>query len=174
MAIRTIKTTLFRIIFDLPTLEVITDRKRIVTNQVSRELGVSVRKEVLALVAVGKSPIKGKGRFRAYAAQRKGQGYPEIPRIKRRFPGKKTRPINLRLNGKYLRAILKTIKIEGGIAFEELDEFNKKLFESHNEGKHPDVPQRKVLPTGKDTFVPIIIRAINKVYLKRIKRIIKT
>lgn len=174
MTIKKIRTKNAKITFDLRTLQAVTDIKRLVTNQVAKELGATVRKEVLALVAVGKSPIKGKGRFRAYAAQRKGEGYPEIPRIRRRFPGKKTRPVNLRLNGKYLKAILKTIKIEGGIAFAELDEFNKKLFESHNEGKRSDIPQRKVIPTGKDTFVPIIIRAINKVYLKRIKRIIKT
>jgi hypothetical protein len=47
------------------------------------------------------------------------------------------------------------------------------MFEAHNEGMHPDVPQRKVLPTGTDTFVESIIRGIKEIFRERLAQEIK-
>ena len=158
----------------LPTLEKLTS-KNVVNQRTADRLGRTIKKESLKLASVGKSPVAGQGRFKAYAAQRKGKGYPNIPSIKKMFPGKKVRPVNLFLDGSYLNA-LGHRKKGNGIEYGWLNAspFIEKLIEAHNEGKHPDVPKRQVLPTGDgQEFTASIMRLIREVYLDRIRDIIK-
>jgi hypothetical protein len=225
VAVKVIRTRDAKITLRLATLESILDPKKVVTRAVADELGKKTKKEVLDLVAVGKSPVKGEGRFEAYAAQRgapkpkrrppkkakptsrrsrrlskllkrlkkllgrdtprkKRQQverrlsgrYPEIKSLLEKFPNKKTRPVNLKLDGTYLDEITQHELRDGGIDFGLLgdDIFMQILFNVHNEGERSDIPQRKVIPTGEDTFVPSILRVIKKVYLKRIRNIINS
>ncbi len=122
--------------------------------------------------------MRGQGRFERYAAQRSNNpnAYPN------RIPGKKKRPVNLKLNGWYLSFLNWFIsKGELNIGFSSTSgKFNKpprKLFdyfETHNEGKHPDVPQRKHLPNKRgDQLKANIMRDIRLAYERAINRIIR-
>lgn len=161
----------------LTKLAALTNPKKVTNKSVVADLGRNIAEKSLALVRVGKSPVKGEGRFKGYAAQR-GGGYPEIPGIKKKFPTKKTRPINLFLDGEYLKAItqFKRNKEGDGIDYGLLSGtvLQQKMFETHNEGMHKDVPQRKVVPTNGDDFVSLIRRKIKDIYLKRIRSIIRS
>jgi len=178
MAFKVIKTKNAVIELRLDKLETLLAPKKIVTKPVVRDLGRSIKAISLALVKVGKSPVKGFGRFKPYAAQRKRKGYPELPKIRDKYPRKKTRPVNLFLDGKYLQAITKSRinKTRDGIEYGLIDgtALQQKMFESHNEGKRPDIPQRKVVPTGGDDFTALIRRKIKNIYLKRVRSIIKS
>lgn len=174
---KTIRSGKTKIKIDLPSLETLSDKKKLVTTAVKKELERKIRDKSLELVSVGKSPVKGVGRFKAYATQRNDdpRGYPNDSNTRSKFPGKKTRPVNLKLSNDmpYLKAIFKAKFTDGGIEIgKPSDKLLAKLFEAHNEGEHDDVPQRKVIPTGGDTFTESIILAIKNIYLKRIKNVL--
>ena len=127
-------------------------------------------------IAVGKSPVKGVGRFDAYAAQRLGtqkgdakSKYP-WPQRKGKYPGKKIRPINLHLSGKFLKQLTHWVVSKNKISFgfNSPDEKTKKLIETHNEGKHPDVPMRRFLPTrkGEDLVVSVKRKTLETLQLE--------
>lgn len=126
----------------------------------------------------GISPVKGEGRFEAYAAQRvsgkpKRSLYPYS--VQNKFPSKQLRPVNLSLNGKFRSNI--TFRVtKDGIEFGHInmDDKTKELFEAHNEGKNKNVPQRKYLPNKRgEEFVVTIMNEIKDIVSKRIKNIIK-
>lgn len=173
----TIKTKNVTTTLDLKTTERLSKLKNIVNKSLAQALGRDIKKLSLELVKIGKSPVKGQGRFKRYAVQRGGKSnYPETPTIRNKFPNKKTRPVNLFLDGSYLKAVTesKINKLKTGIEYGLLDgtDLQEKMFESHNEGKRSDIPQRKVVPTGKDEFTAKITRRIKDLYLSRIRRII--
>ena len=174
---KVIRTKNIKITLGLKTLERLSKTKNIVDVRFAKTLGGQVKKLSLELVKIGKSPVKGHGRFKRYAVQRgKPSNYPETPRIRKRFPSKKTRPVNLFLDGSYLQAITKSkMNAEkNGIIYGLIGGsiLHKKMFESHNEGKRKDIPQRKVVPSGKEQFTAKIMQRIKGLYLSRIKRII--
>ncbi len=176
MAVKVIKGKNFTVTIELDALAKISNVKKIVNSTMANKLGNSILRETKNLVGVGKSPVKGKGRFPAYAKQRKGSGYPDTPDIRRRFPSKKTRPVNLELSGKFLKA-LGFKKTDGGIDFGWIDpsEDIKKLIDAHNNGLNKNVPQRKVIPNadGED-YTASIRRLIKDIYLQRIRAIIRS
>ena len=176
---KTIRTKSAIIDLRLAKLATLTDPKKITTKAVVADLGRNVKEKSLALVKVGLSPVEGRGRFKGYAVQRGGKSnYPEIPGLKKKFPGKKTRPVNLELDGEYLDAVTQYKKNrEGdGIEFGLLkgSDLQNKMFESHNEGSRNDIPQRKVIPTNGDDYTPLIRRKIKDIYLNRIRNIIRS
>jgi hypothetical protein len=167
---------LARVKISLPTIKKLEPRK--IHNTIfGDKLAKGVKGKVLDLVSVGVSPVKGKGRFKAYAAQRSSAlgSYPNIPRIREKYPSKKTRPVNLYLDGSYLEAVTKHTNKSTGIEFGLINasEFNRDLFKTHNEGKNRNVPQRKVIPTKGEGFVESVNKIIKDIYLQRIRNIIR-
>jgi len=155
------------------------NKEKIVTDSFRKKLGKRVLKDVLDSIAVGKSPVRGQGRFKGYKVDRSAgepasQLYPNT--VKKKFPDKRKRPVNLKLNGDLLKAFgWKSIK--GGIEFGLITtkEKLKKIFEAHNEGTNTKkkVPKRQLLPTGpKDKFIITIQRRIRNLYLARIRQLL--
>ena len=151
-------------------------------------------------VARGLSPVRGVGRFPAYAVQRKTAQARHIkkslsgsrrksinskisnakdslyPRtVKDKFPDKKDRPINLYLDGTFLSNIgynWTKLGIEYGLQSDR--KLMVDMFQTHNNGTHKDVPQRKFVPVNpKDKYVKAITLGIKEIYSDRIKDIIK-
>jgi hypothetical protein len=152
-------------------------RGSVVDLGLQRELGETVLREMSDRIARGQSPVRGVGRFEGYAGQRlsgskpRSQLYPFS--VRRKFPQKKLRPVNLSLTDKYLDTLSFRPKING-IFFGHygLSVKQKKMFETHNEGKHSYVPQRKYLPNKRgDRFVVAIESSIREVFAKRISRL---
>ena len=149
------------------------NKQTVINNATKKKLGKFVDKETKKRIAVGKSPVMGVGRFKAYAIQRLGKGYPSTVRGK--FPGKKNRPVNLSLDGTFLDNIgFKPIKTGIEYGLQSNEKLMKDMFETHNDGKHSDVPQRKFIPNKRgDKYTPDILKGIKGIYSKRIKDIIK-
>ncbi len=146
---------------------------RVINKKTKKRLGKFLDKETKERIEVGTSPVKGVGRFKPYAIQRKGSGYPRD--VKRKFPSKKDRPINLHLDGTFLNNIgfkLTKFGIEYGLISKK--KLMKDMFDTHNNGTHPHVPQRKFLPNKKgDKYTTSIMKGIKNIYNLRISNIIK-
>lgn len=136
-------------------------------------------------ISKGLSPVLGVGRFERYSEQ-KGGSYPAS--VRGRFPGKKTRPVNLYLNGYYLSFLtwwFSRKKKHIGIGFSgkradktSVPKFVMDLFEAHNEGMNRNVPQRRHLPSKQgEEFTKTIQaeykREFNSVIRRHIKKINK-
>lgn len=149
--------------------------RRAVDNRTKDKVGEFVDRETKKRIAVGKSPVKGVGRFKAYAVQRKGEGYPETSNIKSRFPLKKTRPVNLKLDGTFLDAIgFNRTKFGVEYGLQSRRKLLQDMFDAHNNGEHPDVPQRKFVPTGsRDAYTTDIVKGIRDIYNDRVSDIIR-
>ena len=141
-------------------------RKMILSKKFTKKLGNRVIKDVLASIAVGKSPVKGQGRYVAYKVDRatsslrkelkapgtqrssRGRLRKEIRRtsskknlypnsVKDDFPNKQKRPINLKLSGAMLKAIkFKATKSGIIIGLISAKKKLKDIFEAHNEGSN--------------------------------------
>lgn len=169
----------------------------------NKAVGSAVVSMMKEMIAQGLSPVKGFGRFEGYAAQRQAnevkrfavtqakgaQGfyrklskqtlkssrlYPNS--VKKKYPDKQLRPINLKLSGDFLdtirhdatnkKAIIGHIGVSKGSKVDL-------MFQSHNEGLNKHVPMRKYLPNGPgENFVVSIQRAIKDIYMKTLKSIL--
>lgn len=121
-------------------------------------------KEMKSLIAEGKSPIEGKGKFPAYKR-------PE------RYPGnrKAHSPVNLKLKGDFLDGLTSKVKPdEYGYASEIFYESDQEIKEKgHAEGANRQ-PKRPTLPASKgQTFVSSIRLAFSKIAKERILRVLK-
>lgn len=161
-------------------------RREIVTKGFGTVLGRKIEIEIRRDISAGKSPVKGVGRFAKYIGPSLSSGlrgktkkaveksfYPGSVRGK--YPDKKNRPVNLRLSGDYLKK-LKNRTFAGivEIGFFTLDKVTRGKFQTHNNGTHKHVAQRKHLPTAKrDKFTPRIQRMVKKLYTNRIKSILR-
>lgn len=148
-----------------------------------KDLGDKVVEAMKESIARGVSPVKGEGRFIAYAAQRSSGGSGESSfnkskypySVMSKYPFKKLRPVNLYLGGGFIESI--TSRAKKNII--EIGHINfpkgiRDLFEAHNEGLNKNVPQRKYLPNKQgDEFVVSIMRLIKDIVSERIKNIIK-
>lgn len=121
-------------------------------------MGQIVVKEMKDLIAKGISPIEGAGRFSAYIKANEG-GYPLTARKK--YPGKKPRPVNLRLSGDFLddgldyRSNVGKLTVEVG--YFDKENINKET--GHRDGVHGQ-PKRPTIPKGNETFAQSIIRKL--------------
>ena len=146
-----------------------------------------VKHHIKRSIAVGKSPVQGVGRFPGYKAVetnkklrkvKKGGGkiskvgYPYS--VQSQFPSKKVRPVNLFLSGKYLSDLDHKISVrKKSLTIGFFRGLSKKKAQTHNEGLHPKVPQRKHLPTGKDErFTASVDRVLKELFAKRLKIVI--
>jgi len=178
----------------LPTIDKL-NKDDIATRKFQKKLGTEVLEEVLDEVSIGKSPVKGQGRYpgykvdRASASARKRKTprsnrkvasmsadnsfYPNS--VKDKFPGKQKRPVNLKLSGKFLSKV-NWKRIKGGVELGLMSRSEKlrKMFETHNDGSHRHVPRRAIIPTGMgEKFTAKISRLIKDIYLERIKEMTK-
>lgn len=160
--------------FKLDGLKAKVNNEYIHNNKTANDIRDTVLGGIKKALAVGLSPVKKFGRLAAYAVQRKGKGYPEIDRIKEKYPDKKTRPVNLSLSGKMLKD-MKGVKQRDGVLLGYMDDSKSSLLARvHNSGERKDIPQRKFLPTGPgEEFILSLTRAIKDIYLNRIRAIIK-
>lgn len=182
---------------DLKTLKGLT-KKEIANPSFQKKLGERVVKEVLSYISVGKSPVRGQGRYKGYRVDRPGAigagsitGKTKDPKkrkaanknkrfypnsVQDKYPGKQKRPVNLELSGEMLERISWS-GIIGGVNI-GLKQASKKIrdrFISHNEGTNEkrNVPRRAILPTGKgEVFTPGITQRIKSLYLARIRQLI--
>lgn len=96
--------------------------------------------------------------------------------IQKKFPAKLLRPVNLELSGDFLSKLSwKTVSpavIKVGMY--GMSEKQRKMFETHNEGTHKHVPQRKFLPTGeKDEYIVSIMREVLNIFSEWVGKQIK-
>jgi hypothetical protein len=158
--------------------------KEIVDMDLAKKVGTkTVGLAKREFIAKGISPVKGFGRFPAYARQRKSDPSKYPAPVLGRFPGKKDRPVNLRLDGSFMKHFtwwLDKKKINVGMSgskgrFNDPPTHIIDMFETHNDGTQaPTVPQRKFLPNkdGED-YKPKITVAIRDEFDKKIKQIIE-
>lgn len=134
--------------------------------------------QIRKLTSVGKSPVRGVGRFKPYVEQREPDHPNPYPKsVRKSHPSKKVRPVNLRLNGAMMKA-LGFISNKSGVTvgFAKASDLIKKIFDAHNHGtlKAKNVPERKFLPTSRgEEFTPRLTKGIKDIYVLRIKSIIK-
>ncbi len=164
-------------------------------------VGQAVINEMKRFIAIGLSPVKGVGRFVGYKATRASQEVKksmvsrktshglvraEVKRVlnqsnfypntvKRKYPGKNTRPVNLLLSGDFLDTLDYEVNAKGvEIGHIQASSHTKNLIEAHNEGKNKNVPQRKYLPTGRgEEFADSIMALVKQIYVDRIRQLIK-
>lgn len=149
--------------------------KDIANRKFQNKLGREVVGMVKDAVGVGLSPVKGEGRFPGYAADRiDKRKYPNS--VKKRYPNKQRRPVNLELSGDMLDAF-KFKGIIGGVRLGMISASRrlKTIFKAHNatnDSKRP-FPRRAVIPDAKgEEFSPKIMRRIKEIYLQRIREMI--
>lgn len=131
---------------------------------VAREVGAAVTEEMLSLIAVGQSPIKGSGRFPAYKNPKK-------------YPGKRkpARPVNLSLEGDFL-ADLSFRPVAGAYGYDTEIFYASELSQKKEQGHRVGVkgqPKRPTLPEKRGEEFAVRIQAIIKeIYKRRIKTLI--
>lgn len=144
-----------------------------------KRIGVATIDAMKNSISQGLSPVRGEGRFERYKNQGNKDKYPGNVRDK--YPSKKQRPVNLYLNGWYLSHLtywINKTKNYIGIGFSGKTGVKqpppkkvRQYFETHNEGMHPDVPQRKHLPNDiGDTFTV----SVEREYKREFERIVKS
>lgn len=164
----------------LDKLNAIVSGEKIATPEFQKKLGDRVVSDVKEFIAVGKSPVRGGGRFKGYAADRlKGDNpnklYPNT--VKKQYPSKQRRPVNLSLSGRMLSEMIwKSIK--GGVIIGLLNASAeiRTIFKAHNSKDQPNrkFPRRQLLPTEQgERFIEYIQRRIVSLYRARIRQIIK-
>ena len=130
----------------------------------AKEVGQAVVSKMKSLIAVGSSPIDGKGKFPKY-------------KDPKRYPGKRKAhsPVNLHLSGKFLEA-LKSDVISGNygygasIFFEGDDQEIKE--KGHREGANGQ-PKRPTIPASKgQEFVASIEILYTNIFRNRILRVL--
>lgn len=158
------------IIGELDLTEVVTVLKQagnnaISTKSVSDRAGNSVVAKILSLTAKGISPIRGPGikrRFPAYRGSYKD-------RIRRgEVRGKRLRPVNLRLSGKFMRDLdfdtpRKKQGFEVRVGYFNQDAVDKEL--GHRLGTNRQA-KRPTIPTLRERFVKTIEQDLDKIYGK--------
>jgi hypothetical protein len=140
------------------------DLKNPVDRNTAKELGDSVRSEMLDMIQKGISPIRGNGRF---------------PRYKnpKRYPGdqKPKTPVNLRLTGEFLSSLsLRLYKSDSGFGIEVFykGEENEVKELGHRDGANGQ-PKRPTIPSRRgEQFAARITRIIRDIFQSRINTIL--
>lgn len=118
------------------------------------------------LISKGISPIKGKSRFPAY---KDPEVYPK--KVRKRFPSKRTRPVNLKLSGKFLKNL--KAKIRQGknpsITIGFFDSYGETLETGHREGANTQ-PERPIIPIENEEFKEQVERELRTELTKIIKQ----
>lgn len=151
-------------------------------------------------IAVGKSPIEGEGRYRAYLAvqrkrvinnvrksttnkQKKKQLKGRLAQVQQGYPynqmsnytGKKITPVNLKLSGSFLsNLIFKIREVDSGVTADIgfFDELSVKKESGHREGVNGQ-PERPIIPIGSEQISVAIQKLILKIFKATIDTLIK-
>lgn len=144
----------------------------------AKDIGIATVSAMKKMIAQGISPVRGEGRFTRYSEQR-GGSYPES--VRGRFPDKKTRPVNLKLNGWYLKHLTYWVSEKAqyiGIGFsgkegvkQPVPQKVRDYFEAHNEGLNKNVPKRKHLPNKDGDQFAV---SVEREYRKKFEQIVKS
>ena len=130
-------------------------------------MGKSIISEMKNLISKGVSPILGRGRFAGYKKSYKKA----ISRGRGDFRSKRPRPVNLKLSGKFLKAL--KFQLRKGAKFPSLriGFFKKTELQKERGHRAGQNKQRKrpVVPQGKEQFAARIQRII-KVELDKIAK----
>lgn len=132
-----------------------------------KELAKEAKKQVLASIAKGISPVIRQGRFKAYSTSYRNA----IKAGRFREFGKKIRPVNLKLSGEMLKSIFTEVTARGvSIGFDN------ELAEIHNnKGAGKKKVIRRMLPTEPGEtfnrnitlrFREVLLRIANKIFKK--------
>ncbi len=139
----------------------------------NREIAKTVKEKILSFVERGISPIEGMGRFPSYKPNDGNKKkYPDT--VRGDFPGKRRRPVNLSLSGKFLRSLKSYVKSRNIIEVGFTDDRSKILeaghrFGANGQGKRPIIP---LAQNGED-FVKSIKLAITKIYRDNVIQYLK-
>lgn len=154
------------------------------------KLGASSVRLIKAQIASGNSPVRGEGRFKAYAAQRSdaSSNYPKDATTQKNYPSKGTRPVNLKLSGDFLRGYKFFIQNAGNITnsfgttvkrllfvgYRNPDKRTVNLLATHNEGDNKHVPRRPIIPnvTKGEEFSVSVQQNIIESYRKQVENVI--
>ena len=166
-----------KVIFDVTEFrriqKLIKDGSRI-SKRTADKIGASTLRQYKRFIRKGISPIRGKGRFPGYkpsyeAAIRSG-----------RFPGKRLKPINLKLTGQFLRSLRSTSKKRGKNFRAIVGYFNRKAAvkeQGHRVGanqqrKRPTIPQgREQLNVDiQQKLIQILLKDLNKNLTRQFRR----
>jgi hypothetical protein len=115
-------------------------------------IGNSMVEEMKAQIAKGISPIRGGGRFPAYKGAKDKKSYPYS--VRKKYPGKRERPVNLYLSGDFLKSLKATAvaaynKVEIFIGL--TDPLSKKKEQGHREGANGQA-LRPIIPESGEDF----------------------
>lgn len=138
----------------------------------NRKIAKLAREKILDLVSKGISPIEGNGRFDAYKPKSKTKRtYPET--VKKSYPAKRRRPVNLELSGKFLRALKSFPKSVNIISIGFFSSYGETLELGHREGAGGQAV-RPIIPSEPgESFTKAIRAAILKEYREAIQRYLK-
>lgn len=138
---------------------------QVVNQQFVDKIGPLVVSEMKKLIASGRSPVKGFGRFEPYKNPEK-------------YPGdlKPHRPVNLSLTGTMLSYLSfrksANNRLEIGI-LPEAPQKVKVIARVHNTGERSDIAKRQFIPEDGEEFVPQIQNMIRDFFKKRVLEVLK-
>jgi len=163
-------------------LDIIDDLKaEIILNRVTQKKVWRIIVNAMAdSISKGLSPVRGVGRFKAYAEQRDADDKKYPKSIRGKHPNKKTRPVNLNLTGALIKHLTSSSFESGTGSFDiSMENGSSKIAdiaEAHNNGtlESKNVPKRQFIPNNKkDEFTVSIVRLYTAEIEKRINELIK-
>ena len=120
--------------------------------------------EIIKAMSTGRSPVKGEGRYDKYSPS-------YLKRIKeKKIPGKKARPVNLKVTGKLHRSIRVRETLRGMTVF-----FTSRLAKIHSElGAGKSKVIRKIFPKKgtAEEFSRVITRKLRKILRDKSKKLL--
>jgi hypothetical protein len=155
--------------------------KEIITKAVARIMGQDAIREMKDMISKGISPIRQAGRFDAYKATKesdpalRNKGYPFS--VKREYPSKRQRPVNLHLSGKQLAdLIFKVVPGKWGSAVEigYFTPLSAAKESGHREGVNGQ-PKRPTIPNSKlgESFAIRIDKILTETVQSAVDKFIK-
>lgn len=126
--------------------------KKAINQSVARQTGTAMLAEMKDLISKGISPIEGKGRFQGYKRAGDPKGYPA--KLRKKYPGKKNRPVNLKLSGDFLKDLTFRVSGRAGTTAIEVGYYTPSEAikeEGHRDGANGQ-PSRPTIPEGKEQF----------------------
>jgi len=164
------KTTLNRVKRKLESLRSPVDRSTAMT------MGSMIEAEMKNQISKGVSTVGNSGRMPAYKAQSRPNknGYPyNTPQFK--SGKKKDRPVNLKLTGDFLEALIFKVRQVRGSWVTDVGYFKDseaKKESGHREGVNGQ-PSRPTIPTKQEGFSQRIQRIISSIYRRHIRELLK-
>lgn len=145
------------------------EAERTINQKAAKEIAKTIIVEMKELIEDGKSPIAGRGRFPAYKDTKKYPG-----RVKKKFPDKKNRPVNLRLSGKFLSQLKETISpVQKRITIGFSSGYGRKLESGHRDGVKGQ-PKRPIIPGEGEQLAKSIQAVILKLYEQAVRKYLRS